>query len=255
MGAIRNFFDTMGSNLGGAIMPGAYLQGQGIDPEQQKAIQQAALRQFGMGLLGSVGTGAPIGPRLGQAFHYAGENAQGQVAQAAQQSRFNRQENRADMQDLERGNQLNLENAARQRGALDAEARFNIESKQRQQQLDDASRHATAMEGYAKTSADASAAEALSMAQTRKAALERQVAQDKEIAAIYADKTLSPDQKTRALQDASLKFSGGVYNYNPLAALGQLLTPQPGAPAAPGATATAPTGADAIIAARRAAGR
>jgi hypothetical protein len=240
MGAINNFFTGLGDTIGGAVMPGAYLQGQGIDPETQKKLQKAALAQFGMGLLGSIGTGQAIGPRIGHAFEYSGQNAQNQVAQAVQQSRFNaqearanRNENRADMASLDQGNQWNLENAARARSALTHDAEFKANMAQTDRQIaETAAYHKQALAVSAASGKSEDAYRAAEVKIKLDALHDKQDAQAK-YQAILDDGTPLDEKKIARLRAQSMKFQAPSLADQLIAGLGG------NPPAAqPGATAT-----------------
>jgi hypothetical protein len=211
MGAAADFFSNLANGVGGTILPSAYLQGQGIDPSQQQPLQRAALGQLGMGLLSSIGTGQPFGERLGQAFNYAGTNANQQVRQIVKEQGDKEAMAIQKAHDAAQQGQWNTENALRQ-GQFEAQkSQFKATLDQNQAQLEQAKAHETAMEGIARTSASAEAANAASEAAIRRQQLEQTVAQQKAIQAILDEPGPLTDDKIKRIQVQNLKFSGGAF--------------------------------------------
>ncbi len=241
MSGIADFFSNMGSRLGGAVLPGAYLQGQGItDPTQQTNLQRAALSQFGLGLLSQYGSNKSIGDRLGSAFGVAGENANQQVRQIVNQNERAAAGAEQAAREKAQQNQWTTENTLRQSQFEAQKDEFKQTLNANQAALESAGKHQKAMEDIARTSGNAQAASAASEAAIRRQSLEQTVAQQKAVQAILDEPGPLTDDKIKRIQVQNLKFSGGAFTPPSLAQQiaqafgGQGLGAQPGAPAPQG---------------------
>ncbi len=72
--AWREKLQQVMAGLGNGILPTAQLTGMGLDPMQAQVAQQAAVRQFGLGMLSNIGTGNSFGQGLGSAVQFANQN-------------------------------------------------------------------------------------------------------------------------------------------------------------------------------------
>lgn len=208
---LSQLLQTMNAKLGQAIVPSSYLAGQGIGADQAPGVQDYARRQFGMGLLSSVGTGAPVGARLGQAFGYAGAGADRAVQGISHGQDFERQQSRLERQDAAQVGQWGAENAQRAATWEQQRDQFKQSLDLNKAQLEQASAHATAMEGIARTSGSAQAASAFSEARIRQQQLEQTVKRDQAIQSIIDEPGPLTDEKIKRIQVQSLKFSGGAF--------------------------------------------
>lgn len=240
MGAAADFFSNLANGVGGTILPSAYLQGQGIDPNQQQPLQRAALGQLGMGLLSSIGTGQPFGTRLGQAFDYAGTNANQQVRQIVKEQGDKEAEARQAARDAAQQGQWATENTLRQNQFDAQKDQFKQTLDANQKALEDASKHQKAMEDIARTTGNASASSAASEAAIRRQQLEQTVAQQKAIQSILDEPGPLTDDKIKRIQVQNLKFSGGAFTPPSLAQ--QIAQAFGGAPLGAGAPGQNPPG-------------
>lgn len=87
MSGISNILASFGNRIGGSLLPSVYMQNTGMTPEDQQAAQQAALRQFGLGLLSNIGSGKGFGYGLGRAMDFASGSGADAVSRFTQNSR------------------------------------------------------------------------------------------------------------------------------------------------------------------------
>lgn len=208
---LQELLGNMNNRLGQALAPSPFLASQGVSPDQAPAMQDYARRQFGMGLLSSVGSGAPIGARLGQAFNYAGSGLDRATQMSTRASEFAREQARREAADATQASQFGQELGLRQGAADTQKDQFRDTFKQNQQQLDATIKHQTAMEGIARSTGNAEAASAAAEAGIRRQQLEQTVARDKAIQAIIDEPGPLTTDKIKRIQVQSLKFNGGAF--------------------------------------------